>query len=142
MRIAKVVLILSLLSSFAATQALATDYTVHMSGDYSVMFFDPSSLTITAGDRVRWQNVTGLQHTATSGTECLADHAWQTGIMDPGQTSAYITFNTVGDFGYFCKFHCEMGMIGSVTVKAVPIPVKPTTWGGVKALFAAIVTAR
>ena len=137
MRIAKVFLFVSLLLSVVAAQALATDHTVVMSGDIYVMFFNPPVLTITAGDRVRWQNSTGLQHTSTSGTECAPDGVWTTGILNPGQASAYVTFNTVGTFNYYCRFHCEMGMVGSISVNA-PVPVQQKTWGSVKALFAAM----
>ena len=140
MRIAKVFLVVSLLSSVAATQALATDHTILMNGDIYVMFFDPPSITITAGDRVRWQNVTTFQHTSTSGIDCLPNGKWTSGVLDPGQASAYVTFNTVGSFDYFCRFHCEMGMVGNVEVKAAPVPVRQKTWGGVKALFAAAAT--
>jgi plastocyanin len=140
MRIAKVFLLVTLLSSVVAAHALAADHTVLMSGDYAAMFFDPASITITAGDRVRWQNVVAVQHTATSGTECAPDGIFSAGIMNPGQTSAYITFNTVGTFPYYCRFHCEMGMTGEVIVKQVPVPVRQKTWGAVKALFAALTT--
>ena len=140
MRIATVFLVVSLLSSVFAAQAPAADHTVLMNGDYAAMFFDPASITITVGDRVRWQNVIAVQHTSTSGTACLPDGVWTTGIMNPGQVSAYVTFNTVGTFAYYCRFHCEMGMTGEVIVKAAPVPVKAKTWGAVKALFAALTT--
>jgi plastocyanin len=140
MRIAKVFLVVSLLSSVAAAEALAADHTVLASGDYAAMFFDPPSITITVGDRVRWQNVVAVQHTSTSGTECAPDGVWTTGILNPGQASAYVTFNTVGTFDYYCRFHCEMGMTGEVIVKAAPVPVQQKTWGKLKALFAALTT--
>jgi hypothetical protein len=55
----------------------------------------------------------------------------------PGAASACITFNTVGQFPYFCRFHCSLGMAGTVTVNA-PVRTLPTTWGSVKALYAAL----
>jgi plastocyanin len=81
-----------------------------------------------------------VQHTSTSGTECLPDGVWTTGIIDPGHFSAYITFSTVGTFPYYCRFHCAMGMTGEVVVKSAPVPVQQKTWGAVKALFAALTT--
>jgi len=137
-RIAKVFLVVSFFSSVLAAQAMATDYTVKMSGDYAAMFFDPASITVTVGDRIRWENVVAVQHTATSGTECLPDGVFTTGIVNPGGTTAYITFNTVGTIPYYCRFHCEMGMTAEVVVKPVPVPVRPTTWGSIKAMYRAL----
>ena len=136
---AKVFLLAVLALTSLLSTAFAADHTVLMNGDYGgAMFFDPPSITVHAGDRIRWTNVVLVQHTSTSGTECLPDGGWTTGIMNPGQTSAYITFSTVGTFPYFCRFHCVMGMTGEVSVIPAPLPVKPTTWGAVKALYAAV----
>ena len=137
--IAKVLfLVLSVASASFVSTARATDYTVLMTGDYGgAMFFDPGFITIQQGDRIRWQNVVAIQHTATSGDECIADGTFTTGIMNPGATSAYITFNTVGTISYFCRFHCEMGMTGGITVKAPPVSIQPKTWGAIKALYKA-----
>jgi plastocyanin len=136
--IAKVFLSGVLLSTSFLSNAFATDHTVLMNGDYGgAMFFDPPSVTVTAGDRIQWTNVVALQHTSTSGTECVPDAHWTTGIMNPGATSAFITFNTVGTFPYFCRFHCAMGMVGEVIVNPRPLPVRAKTWGSIKALYAA-----
>jgi plastocyanin len=125
---AKVFLLAVLASTSLLSTAFAADHTVLMNGDYGgAMFFDPPSITVHAGDRIRWTNVVLVQHTSTSGTECLPDGGWTTGIMNPAQTSAYITFSTVGTFPYFCRFHSGMGMTGEVIVIPAPLPVKPST---------------
>ena len=121
------------------TPLLATDHTVLMSGDYEgPMTFNPVSLTIQAGDRVRWVNATQIQHTATSGTDCAPDGLFNTGILDPAESSAYVTFSTQGTVPYYCRFHCAMGMTGEITVTQPPLPARPSTWGRVKALFSSI----
>jgi plastocyanin len=136
--IAKVFLLGALASTSFLSSAKAADFTVVMNGDYGgSMFFDPVSITVHVGDRVRWTNVITVQHTSTSGTECVPDGHWTTGIMNPGATSAFITFNTAGTFPYFCHFHCAMGMVGEVVVLPAPVPVRATTWGSIKALYAA-----
>jgi len=138
-RIAKVFLFGALTSMSFLSAAFAADHTVLMNGDYGgAMFFDPPTITVHAGDRIQWTNIIAVQHTSTSGTECAPDGVWTTGIMNPGATSAFITFNTVGTFPYYCRFHCAMGMTGEVVVIPVPVPVKSTTWGSIKALYAAI----
>jgi plastocyanin len=135
---AKVFLVSSLAILAAAPAALATDHTVIMNGDYGgAMFFDPTSITVYVGDRVRWTNVILEIHTSTSGEECAPNGLWTTGSVNSGQTSAYITFNTAGTFPYYCRFHCGMGMIGDVVVKSAPVRTDNTSWGRVKALFAA-----
>ena len=113
----------------------ATDHLVLMNGDYAAMFFDPSSISIQPGDRVRWRNVTADFHTATSGTDCAPAGLWTTGTVNPAATSAFITFNTAGTYAYFCRFHCAMGMVGEVVVQQA-LPVTPSTWGRIKALYA------
>ncbi len=139
--IAKMFLLACIASTSLLSTAFATDYTIVMNGDYSgFMFFDPSIININTGDRVRWVNIVAVQHTATSGEDCVPNGAWTTGIMNPGQTSAYITFSSVGTFPFFCRFHCEMGMTGEIAVKQAPVPVQPRTWGAVKALYAALTT--
>ena len=140
-KIAKAFLLVCLASTSLLSTAHATDYTITMNGDYTgFMFFDPSIININTGDRIRWVNVVAVQHTATSGEDCTPNGTFTTGIMNPGQTSAYITFNTAGNIPFFCRFHCEMGMTGEINVKQTPVPVQPKTWGAVKALFAATTT--
>jgi plastocyanin len=134
---AKVFLITTLLAVSATGAALATDHTVLMNGDYGgAMFFDPPTLVITVGDRVRWTNVQAVLHTATSGFECIPNGAWGSGQLAPGATSGYVLFSTVGNQPYYCRFHCEFGMVGQIIVEAPPIATRPSTWGRVKALYA------
>ena len=130
---AKVFLVVGLGASVFSSIAFATDYTVNMTS----MYFEPASLTIAPGDRVRWQNTFNTQHTATSGTDCTPDGTWNTGVLNPFVTSTYFTFNTAGTFPYYCRFHCEMGMTGEIIVNA-PVRVVPKTWGSIKALYAAL----
>ena len=135
--IAKVFLVVPLLGVLISSGAFAADHTVKMNGDYlGNMFFEPYSITINAGDRVRWTNVTAIIHTATSGTDCAPDGVFSTGNVNAGATTAYITFNTVAAWTYYCRFHCEMGMVGEINVQQPPVTTQATTWGRVKALYA------
>lgn len=133
---AKVFLVASLTIT-GASAALATDHTVIMNGDYGgAMFFDPAIITIHSGDRIRWTNVMLEIHTATSGEDCTPNLNWTTGSVNPGASSAYITFTDLGQFPYFCRFHCFMGMVGEITVVQAPVRAENTTWGRIKALYA------
>jgi plastocyanin len=116
--IAKLFLVAGLLSLIALSAASAADHIVLMNYDTGTMaaFFDPAFITIDPGDRIQWQNVSIVQHTSTSGLDCLPDGTWSSGIINPGASSAFITFNTPGTFDYYCRFHCLMGMTGEVVV--------------------------
>lgn len=137
--IAKVFLIVCIASTILPVSVFATDYTVLANGDYfGAMFFDPPLITVNQGDRIRWVNVVLVQHTATSGADdCVPSGTFTTGILNPGDTSAYVTFNTVGTIPYFCRFHCFMGMTGEITVKTAPVATQQKTWGAIKALYSA-----
>lgn len=97
--------------------------------------FNPAQLTVNVGDTVVWRNNSFLQHTVTSGNSCSPNSIFNSGVMDPDVVFQY-TFNSTGSFPYFCMLHCLAGMRGTVTVDA-PIAVAPTTWGAIKALYAA-----
>ncbi len=75
--------------------------------------FDPSFVSIAAGDTVTWTNNSAnpFGHTATSDTPM----DWDTGILMTGQ-SATITFPTAGIFPYHCAIHPDM--VGTVEVVA------------------------
>ena len=88
--------------------------------------FDPSAVTINAGDTVRWTN-TGGTHTTTSGTSCTADGLWDSPVLFSGQTFER-TFTTGGTFPYFCDVsnHCQLGMQGTITVNEMTPTPTPT----------------
>ena len=69
--------------------------------------FQPSAVTIAAGDTVTWHNGDTASHTATS------TGAWDTGTFAPG-ASRSITFTTPGTYPYFCLIHSIM--FGTIVV--------------------------
>lgn len=76
--------------------------------------FQPETVTINAGDTVRWINQGG-SHTTTSGTGCVSDGKWNSGLLSTSQTYS-VMFNTAGTYPYFCMPHCSLGMTGTVVV--------------------------
>ena len=89
--------------------------------------FSPSSVTIHPGDTVQWTwNENG--HTCTSGSSCAPNGLWDSGLRGNGAMFSH-TFNTAGTFPYFCIPHCDMGMVGAVTVmsSATPTPTPAVT---------------
>ncbi len=71
--------------------------------------FSPSSLTVTAGTTVVWENQEAVTHTATSNTG-----VFESGNMGKNDKFSY-TFTTVGTYPYHCKFHG--GMTGTIIVE-------------------------
>jgi len=78
--------------------------------------FTPKTVTINAGDTIKWVNKTStIPHTSTSGQSCTPDGKWDSGTLQPGASFSRV-FNTAGTFPYFCTFHCSIGMTGTITV--------------------------
>jgi plastocyanin len=64
--------------------------------------FSPASVTIKAGDSVRWTNNDSSPHTATGD-----DHAWTSPMLSGGQ-SFFRAFPSAGTVPYHCHIHHEM----------------------------------
>jgi plastocyanin len=101
--------------------------------------FTPATLTINAGDIVKWQWVEGT-HTTTNGTDPSAPGAgtlWNA-PLDAANTSFQRTFSTSGTFPYHCGFHFSLGMTGTITVlggNAPPVVTNPGTQNGTEEAF-------
>lgn len=67
--------------------------------------FEPNSVTIDQGSVVVFSNVDTLAHTVTSGSNQNGpDGKFDTGLLQSG-TSYEVTFETPGDYSYFCMVH-------------------------------------
>lgn len=69
--------------------------------------FSPASTTITVGQKVCWQNSSGVTHTVT-------DNGGAFDTTLPVGNIFVRTYATAGTFPYHCKIHA--GMTGSVVV--------------------------
>jgi plastocyanin len=72
--------------------------------------FQPTTITITAGQTVTWQNIGSAQHTVTAD-----DGSFYSGPLDPGNQFAN-RFDKPGTYTYHCSIHTQMK--GTVIVKA------------------------
>ena len=77
--------------------------------------FFPATVTIQAGDTVRWNNLGGTHTVTGTGADPICGSG-------PVVSSQSITFNTPGAFPYQCNFHVGLGMTGLVVVTAVSGP--------------------
>jgi plastocyanin len=77
--------------------------------------FGPDTVTIHAGDTVKWTWHGDMAHSVTSGTVGAP-----TGLFDTGNVPAPFTFSftfpTPGDVDYHCRIHGNIGMTGLVHV--------------------------
>ena len=86
--------------------------------------FNPSSLTIHAGDTVEWTWASST-HNVVSGSGCSAngefcspnDTDCARAPLSGNGTKYRHTFTTEGTFPYFCSLHCGSGMVGTITVE-------------------------
>ncbi|WP_147125705.1 cupredoxin domain-containing protein [Shimia ponticola] len=76
----------------------AKDHAVAIEG----FAFAPGDLTISVGDSVEFTNSDSAPHTATAD-----DGSFDTGMLRGGD-QAKITFDTAGEFEYFCAVHPHM----------------------------------
>src|SRR5215831_10142824 len=116
---------IALLLSCPKASAATVDVTVGPNGDH---VFSPSSVTIHPGDTVRWTWAAGIFHSSTSGIPGAPNGIWDSGILSQGATFSY-TFNSTGNFPYYCVIHGECcGMVGTVIVaSASPTPMPTET---------------
>lgn len=78
--------------------------------------FSKTALTIKAGEKVRWEYVSGGAHDVTS-----ENNVWTAVPLDPTNRVFERTFNAPGTYRYRCTFHSQgyasgQGMNGVITV--------------------------
>lgn len=87
-----------------------------------------SVTTVAVGTTVEWQLSGVIGHTVTSGTGAAAPGAGSLFdfVMNPANPTFTFTFNTPGEFPYFCRPHENAGMTGTVIVT---VPASTSTSG-------------
>lgn len=108
-------MILPIQSAFAATVnvEIVSGATTKTNDAYS-----PNPVEANVGDTVVWTNKDSALHTATSGSDSVADGKFggtadNPTLIPPGKTFTY-TFDEAGEFPYFCTLH--PAMVGTVMV--------------------------
>lgn len=93
-----------LITAAAAPVALAALPAAAATQDVTIqgMAFAPQTLTIAAGDTVRWTNQDGAPHTAT-----FQSAGMDTGRLNRGN-SGELTFAQAGTYDYICAIHPSM----------------------------------
>ena len=78
--------------------------------------YDPKKLEIRVGDSVVWTNKAFAAHTAISDDD---GKTFDTGNVEPGESSKAVKFKKEGEFKYHCLVHGKT-MSGTIIVKAAP----------------------
>jgi len=86
------------LSTTMTISAFATEHTIEIKG----MEFSPKTLTIKAGDKVKFINKDNAPHTASA-----TDGRFESGELQEGQ-SEIVTFEKADTYAYYCMFHPSM----------------------------------
>ncbi len=109
-------------SSFllAVSPAAAATATIKMGADNGMLAFEPSSVTIKAGDTVKWvnnklppHNVVFDEANSPAAAKSLSHKAM---MFSPGEEFE-VTFNEAGTYSFYCEPHRGAGMVGKVVVQ-------------------------
>ena len=115
---------------FAANVNVGVGGTMNAGGYYGgttpVLAFSPGLVTINVGDSITFTSAGGARHNVHADDDsfmcsdgCRGDGTGATGAPSLNDWSAKVTFSKPGTFGFHCDEHQSMGMVGTVTVKAV-----------------------
>lgn len=99
----------------AVSPAAAETYTVKMGADSGMLAFEPSTLTIKAGDTVKWSNNKLPPHNIMFEGDA-ANKSHDQLMFSPGE-SYEVTFDKAGTYSYYCSPHRGAGMAGKVIVQ-------------------------
>jgi plastocyanin len=134
-----------MMKHLSALLAVTLSWTAHAQTTYQLAVeddeFNPSSLTIAAGDHVHivWDNSVSHDHTFTQvdqatwnvngDVELPGGYNFGVGTPNPGTD---FTITPTSDVWYVCLFHVSSGMKGSITVTGTigmeePVPQDPFT---------------
>jgi plastocyanin len=88
--------------------------------------FEPSEITVSAGDTVEWRNVGQIAHTVTTDPSEVANpdgvsvpsgvKPWDSGLLGADEAFSR-TFNKPGTYRYVCIPHEGARMVGTVVVE-------------------------
>lgn len=102
-----------------ANPATAGEVTIKMGADNGMLAFQPNKVEISTGDTVKWENNKLAPHNVVfekvpAGEESAKLNHKQL-AFSPGETFS-ATFDTPGEYTYYCEPHRGAGMVGTIVV--------------------------
>jgi plastocyanin len=85
-----------------------------MQADIQVFQFRPDPLDVPVGTTIVWTNQDDIEHSVTHGTSPTPGDAFDSGLFPKGESFSF-TFETAGEYPYFCTRHPSMQGLVSVT---------------------------
>ncbi|HTO87870.1 MAG TPA: hypothetical protein VMR54_10130 [Thermoanaerobaculia bacterium] len=114
---------LALFLPFVSAAAAAANQTITIGPGIS---FSPTSVTVAPGEMVTWMwdasNI--VLHSTTSDSQ-VGPEVWDSGLMISGSFAH--TFNTTGDYPFYCKYHSLPADQGGFMMNGIVHVVVPTT---------------
>ena len=89
---------------------------VKMGSDSGMLAFEPATVTIQAGDTVKWVNNKMAPHNVVFEDSSASDKSHGNLSFSPGETYSS-TFDTPGEYTYYCEPHRGAGMVGKIVVE-------------------------
>ncbi|KAF9198554.1 hypothetical protein BGZ49_000595 [Haplosporangium sp. Z 27] len=109
------VLIPSLATAITASAAAVPEAAKVINVDMIDIKFVPADITVNVGDQVVWTNSDHVLHNVMQGSSCKANGGFSSGLITYGEVYSH-TFDSAGEYPYFCSIHCKQGMVGMITV--------------------------
>ncbi|MEB3311362.1 MAG: plastocyanin [Snowella sp.] len=102
----------------SVSPAMADTVTVKMGTDSGTLGFEPKTVTIKAGDTVKWVNNKLAPHNVVfdGSSEVATKASHKALVFSPGE-SFESTFTEPGTYSYYCEPHRGAGMVGEVVVQ-------------------------
>lgn len=94
-------------------------------GPNGMLVFSPATLSIHVGDTVQWTWASSGHSVNSGSSNCISDDRFcspndsncaQAPSSNQGATYSH-TFTAPGTYPYFCRPHCDLGMVGTITVE-------------------------
>lgn len=108
-------------ASLALALSASADATVKLGADSGALVFEPSTVTVGAGETVTWVNNAGFPHNIVFDEDAVPEGVNAEAISKedylnaPGEKFS-VKFSTPGTYGYYCEPHQGAGMVGKVVV--------------------------
>ena len=120
-------LVLSGLCTGEVLNAATTVVRIRESGGINAKyFFEPTNITINAGDAIKWTNTVANPHDSTHKPPTGQTPLWTSGKLSnsPPNNTFSFTFNKSGLYPYFCRTHLLLHpeQTGTVTVVSANLP--------------------